>query len=107
MENACECKAPRHSNKTSMIKIINKFIDKEEYGDVQHIWRLQLFNNFCMSQIFGTLLFESQSIINNFTVSCVMKRDYFNLCDKFGLDFFRYVYLYNLYNLCIICIIFV
>ena len=83
MENVCECKAPRHSNKTSMIRIINKFIDKEEYGDVQHIWRLQLFNNFCMSQIFSTLFFESQSIINNFTVSCVMRRDYFNLCDKF------------------------
>ena len=82
-ENICECKAPRHSNKTSMIRIINKFIDKEEYGDVQHIWRLQLFNNFCMSQIFTTIFFESQSIINNFTISCVMRRDYFNLCDKF------------------------
>ena len=83
MDNLCECRAPRHSNKTSMIRIINKFIDKEEYGETQHIWRLQLFNNFCMSQIFSTLFFESQSIINNFTVSCVMRRDYFNLCDKF------------------------
>ena len=83
VENVCECKTPRHSNKTSMIRIINKFIDKEEYGDTQHIWRLQLFNNFCMSQIFSSLFFESQSIINNFTVSCVMRRDYFNLCDKF------------------------
>ena len=83
VDNLCECRAPRHSNKTSMIRIINKFIDKEEYGETQHIWRLQLFNNFCMSQIFSTLFFESQSIINNFTVSCVMRRDYFNLCDKF------------------------
>ena len=83
MENVCECKAPRHSNKTSMIRIINKFIDKEEYGEIQHIWRLQLFNNFCMSQIFSTLFSESQSLINNFTVSSVIRRDYFNLCDKF------------------------
>ena len=83
IEYTCECKTPRHSNKTSMIRIINKFIDKEEFGDVQHIWRLQLFNNFCMSQIFSTIFFESQSIINNFTISCVMRRDYFNLCDKF------------------------
>ena len=63
MENVCECKAPRHSNKTSMIRLINKFIDKEEYGDTQHIWRLQLFNNF--------------------TPSSIMRRDYLNLCDKF------------------------
>ena len=66
-----------------MIRIINKFIDKEEYGETQHIWRLQLFNNFCMSQIFSTLFSESQSLINNFTVSSIIRRDYFNLCDKF------------------------
>ena len=83
MENVCECKAPRHSNKTSMIRLINKFIDKEEYGDTQHIWRLQLFNNFCMTQIFSSIFFESQSMINNFTPSSIIKRDYFNLCDKF------------------------
>lgn len=83
MENICECRAPRHSNKTSMIRLINKFIDKEEYGETQHIWRLQLFNNFCLSQIFSTLFFETQSLINNFTPASVMRRDYFNLCDKF------------------------
>ena len=82
-ENICDCKAPRHSNKNSMIRIINKFIDREEYGETQHIWRLQLFNNFCMSKIFSTLFSETQSLINNFTVSSVMRRDYFNLCDKF------------------------
>ena len=82
-ENACQCKAPRHSNKNSMIRIINKFIDKEEFGEMQHIWRLQLFNNFCTTQIFNSLFMETQTIINNFTLTTHLRRDYFNLCDKF------------------------
>ena len=82
-ENICECKAPRHSNKNSMIRLINKFIDKEEFGDMQHIWRLQLFNNFCTSQIFNSLFMETQSVINNFSITIHMRRDFFNLCDKF------------------------
>ena len=82
-ENACQCKAPRHSNKNSMIRIINKFIDKEEFGEMQHIWRLQLFNNFCTTQIFNSLFMETQTIINNFTLTMHLRRDYFNLCDKF------------------------
>ena len=82
-ENACQCKAPRHSNKNSMIRLINKFIDKEEFGDMQHIWRLQLFNNFCTTQIFNSLFMETQSLINNFSITTHLRRDYFNLCDKF------------------------
>ena len=82
-EIICECKASRHSNKNSMIRIINKFIDKEEFGDVQHIWRLQLFNNFCTSQIFNSLFMETQAIISNFNITTQLRRDYFNLCDKF------------------------
>ena len=81
--NMCECKAPRHSNKNSMIRLINKFIDKEEFGDTQHIWRLQLFNNFCTTQIFNSLFMETQAIINNFSITTHLRRDYFNLCDKF------------------------
>ena len=82
-ENICECKAPRHSNKNSMIRLINKFIDKEEFCEVQHIWRLQLFNNFCTTQIFNNLFMETQVIINNFSLTTQLRRDYFNLCDKF------------------------
>ena len=82
-ENICECKAPRHSNKNSMIRLINKFIDKEEFCDIQHIWRLQLFNNFCSTQIFNNLFMETQIIINNFSLATQLRRDYFNLCDKF------------------------
>ena len=82
-ENTCECKAPRHSNKNSMIRLINKFIDREEFGEMQYIWRLQLFNNFCTSQIFNSLFLETETIINNFSLSTKLRRDYFNLCDKF------------------------
>ena len=82
-DNLCQCKAPKHSNKNSMIRLINKIIDKEEYGDFHNIWRLQLFNYFCNTQIFNSLFNETQILINNYNLSTPLRRDYFNLCDKF------------------------
>ena len=82
-ESICQCKAPRHSNKNSMIRLMNKIIDKEEFGDVHNIWRLQLFNYFCNTQIFHTIFNETQTLVNNYNAETQLRRDYLNLCDKF------------------------
>ena len=79
----CGCTNYKHSNMLAMTQIISKIIDKEEYEDVKNIWRLQLFNNFCLGRMSSDLFDETSYLIKDFKNDNNFRKNMFNICDRF------------------------
>ena len=79
----CGCVNQKHSNIIAMTQIITRIIDREEFEDVKSIWKLQTFNNFCLTKMSSDLFDETVVMINDFKNDVNFKKNSFNVCDRF------------------------